>query len=441
VDNQWQLELPPLSSHVKMVCMTKLKCGQYATAWATTAVVEPTGAVTESELVAHRRHRWRRAAKVVVTGAANLRPYVPVRPASPSVPWFSFKSTHDPQTFQNVENGCAQLGYLSPALPADCDIATLWCACCALAGIVANYDGVTPMDDDTADMMLAVSLRSIYPKYVTERDIDGKEYDVRDPLGMSMLTNNDCDGAAILVCQFYNNVRALLPAQIAAADASDVVKAIATRLAQRAHAYESRAALVFGMAKSPSKGPDSASFGHAFVALISIDPTKPNLHIEATAPLVVDRAGAWPPPGFGRVYPAGKYPESIKGIDARGVRAFEQWMYCEAWVAISTDYSRLFEKYPPWNEQHKWDTSAAVTKSAERPGVELRLYPTLALCSDDDTTASLVRAEHITDFSQFNRAIGVTWLLGGDCAKAKTTWVVQCGPFVAVELHTAPPEE
>ena len=438
----WAVYVPPQTTHIKLVCMTKLACGQYATAWATTAKVESIGAKADNRVDVYRRFKWiPRVDTIALAGNVTLSKYTPsAGGAAPSSPWFAFKSTHSPLYIQNVELGCPQLGYLSPAVAADYNSAQMWCACCGLAAIIANYDGETPMDDDAADMMLAVSLRSIYPKYVTEKNIHGKAYDVRDPIGLSMLTNNDCDGAAILVCQFYNNVRALLPGEIAAADASDAVKRIATQLARRAHAYSSEPALVFGMALSPSKGPYSAPFGHAWVALVAIDPARPNLHIEATAPLGVLRGGV-PPKGFGRVYAAGEYPPSIKGVDARGVRAFEPWMYRETWAVISIGYSVLFKAYPPWTEHVKWDTEPHSTAAAAaRLGVEERLYPTLPLRPDDGATSAPVRSEHITDFKQFDRAIGVGWLLGGDAAAAKTDWVVQCGPFVAIDVFVSPPE-
>jgi hypothetical protein len=61
-------------------------------------------------------------------------------------------------------------------------------------------------------LLLSVALRAVYPKYVSEFNCDGKPVDVRDPIGMTMMSNRDCDGAAMLICQFYNNVRALTPA-------------------------------------------------------------------------------------------------------------------------------------------------------------------------------------------------------------------------------------
>jgi hypothetical protein len=439
---RWQYALPADARAVNLVCMTQLPGLQYATKWAAAAtVVGPArvGAVVQSEIP---RYTWRANWRAKCTGVVRpVAPFIlrehrpePV-PAAPSR-WLGFDMTCLPHGKLSAANGWPPLGYLSPAMPRQGSAARLWCQCAGLAAIITGYDGVTPLGPDTQDLLLSVALRAVYPKYVSEFNCDGKPVDVRDPIGMTMMSNRDCDGAAMLICQFYNNVRALTPTAIRRAAGSPLIAGLAAELAARAQTAYREAVIVLGKARSPSKGPRGASFGHCWAALLPAAAGQPLLHVESTAPLCARRPGAaWPPAGFTRVYGVGDYPTPSPGVDYHGVREFEQWMYFKTWWAIGATFSANLHN-APWNEDLTWEQPPPAPHARELVEA-LKLMPilpleTLASCADAAAdTADIVSLAAYDSVTGFTSAP-----VGGFPTPPQET--AGAGNVLVVSLHRSP---
>lgn len=431
---RWQHRLPGGVSQINLVCMTQLPDLQYATKWASAAtVVGPAKGVLQSEIPAYR---WRSGWRAKCTGVARplapvvLREYDP--PATPTPPchWLGFDMTCLPRSRLSAAAGWPPLGYLSPAVPKRGSVARLWCQCVGLAAVIAGYDGVAPLGADGLDLLLAVALRAIYPKYVSEFNSDGKPIDVRDPIGMTLMSNRDCDGAAMIICQFYNNARALTPTAIRRAGASATVTALAVALSARARNAYREAVILLGMARSPSKGPKSGSFGHCWAALLG-DRT---LHIESTAPLCARPAGGrpWPPPGFSRVYPAGEYPAPTAGVDYHGVREFEQWMYFKAWWMIGAGFAADL-RGQPWNESIEWTRPPPVPHAAETLQA-LKLMPILPLETLASCAGAGIDTAEIESLADFATVTGFTSAPVGGFAPGAAPETAGAGNVVVVGL-------
>lgn len=420
---------------INLVCVTQLDDLQYATRWASLIdIVGSARKVIQSEVPKYRLIPTQRPK---CTGVARiLSPFVMrERPAervehSTASPWHNFSLTWYPHSTLNAAAGWPPVGYMSPAIPAVQSPPEIWCQCVGIAAVISGYDGRTALTDDTEDLLLAMALRAIYPKYVREVNCSGNPVDVRDPIGLTMLSNRDCDGAAMLVCQFYNNVRALTPASIQAATDSPLISRIAVALATRARQKYGEAVLVFGRARSPSKGPKSESFGHCWAALLPSSGGR-LLHVEATAPLCA-RRGEWPPPGFSRVFKVGSYPGPVAGIDYRGVREFEQWMYFETWMIIGAAFSVKMNSAP-------WSESIAYTRPPQAAYPRylldiLKLMPIQPLDTLEGCPAAITDAARIQSLDAYRDVVGFTSApVGGFTENTDDT--IGAGKVVVVKLH------
>ena len=423
---------------INLVCVTQLDDLQYATRWASLIdIVGNARGIVQSEvpkyrLVPSRTPKCTGVARILSPFVIREHPAERVAQSNASS-WHNFNLTWYPHSMLNATAGWPPVGYMSPATPAVQSPPQIWCQCVGIAAVISGYDGRTALTDDTKDLLLAMALRAIYPKYVQEVNCSGNPVDVRDPIGLTMLSNRDCDGAAMLVCQFYNNVRALTPASIRAATDSPLISGIAVTLAQRARQMYSEAVLVFGHARSPSKGPRSKPFGHCWAALL---PCSGGclLHIEATAPLCA-RRGEWPPPGFSRVFKVGSYPDPIPGVDYSGVREFEQWMYFETWMMIGATFSTAMGNTP-------WSESIAYTRPprAEYPSYLLdilKMMPIQPLDTVDGCPPAITDTSRIQSLADYVDVTGFTSAPVGGFAK-NTTDTIGAGKVIVVKLHRGP---
>lgn len=215
-----------------------------------------------------------------------------------------------------------------------------------LTGFAGDWETLTLTE---LDMLLAVALQGCTGVYNKER------VDDRKPEDLFFGTNGDCDDQSVSVAALANTLLA---------EPCNRRSCLATKLHQHLQSQYAEAAVIVGLARSPTN-PKTRPFGHSWAALLRAPGQfAAALHVEPTAPMTPLCNGTWSNARWPRVYPSSEYNRQsalckqamvkakIRGNRLVGVRVAQPEFYGIPCTATTKDGQYHWPKTTkvPWLE-------------------------------------------------------------------------------------------